>query len=140
VDTNVNEESEGALISGAWSGVRRGCAQEAMWMSLEVEEQGVRRCAPPSRGIATSILTDVRSNFSSTGNFGFGIEEHIDLGIKYDPGIGIFGMDFFVVMGRPGMRVAKRKRAQGKIGFQHKVKVDNTIAWYKQRFDGIVSR
>jgi large subunit ribosomal protein L11e len=49
-------------------------------------------------------------------------------------------MDFFVVMGRPGMRVAKRKRAQGKIGFQHKVKVDNTIAWYKQRFDGIVSR
>jgi len=32
-------------------------------------------------------------NFSQTGNFGFGIEEHIDLGIKYDPGIGIFGMD-----------------------------------------------
>jgi ribosomal protein L5 len=36
---------------------------------------------------------DPRSNFSETGNFGFGIEEHIDLGIKYDPGIGIFGMD-----------------------------------------------
>jgi ribosomal protein L5 len=33
------------------------------------------------------------SNFSATGNFGFGIDEHIDLGIKYDPGIGIFGMD-----------------------------------------------
>jgi len=32
-------------------------------------------------------------NFSQTGNFGFGVEEHIDLGIKYDPGIGIFGMD-----------------------------------------------
>merc|ERR1712072_1666704 len=31
-------------------------------------------------------------------NFGFGIQEHIDLGIKYDPGIGIFGMDFYVVM------------------------------------------
>ena len=37
-------------------------------------------------------LTNLR-NFSETGNFGFGIEEHIDLGIKYDPGIGIFGMD-----------------------------------------------
>ena len=37
------------------------------------------------------MLTE--SNFSETGNFGFGIEEHIDLGIKYDPGIGIFGMD-----------------------------------------------
>jgi large subunit ribosomal protein L11e len=31
-------------------------------------------------------------NFSSTGNFGFGIDEHIDLGIKYDPSIGIYGM------------------------------------------------
>ena len=38
-------------------------------------------------------LTGGPSNFSETGNFGFGIEEHIDLGIKYDPGIGIFGMD-----------------------------------------------
>ena len=38
-----------------------------------------------------------RENFSATGNFGFGIAEHIDLGIKYDPSIGIFGMDFYVV-------------------------------------------
>jgi large subunit ribosomal protein L11e len=47
-----------------------------------------------------------KENFSETGNFGFGIDEHIDLGIKYDPGIGIFGMDFYVVMGRAGFRVA----------------------------------
>merc|ERR1711933_277532 len=37
-----------------------------------------------------------RNNFSKAGSFGFGIQEHIDLGIKYDPAIGIFGMDFFV--------------------------------------------
>lgn len=43
-----------------------------------------------------------RDNFSSTGNFGFGIQEHIDLGIKYDPSIGIYGLDFYVVLGRPG--------------------------------------
>ena len=54
-------------------------------------------------------------NFSSTGNFGFGIQEHIDLGIKYDPSIGIYGMDFFVVMGRPGNRVARRKRCRGRV-------------------------
>lgn len=30
-------------------------------------------------------------NFSATGNFGFGVQEHIDLGIKYDPSIGIYG-------------------------------------------------
>lgn len=31
-----------------------------------------------------------RDNFSENGNFGFGIQEHIDLGIKYDPSIGKF--------------------------------------------------
>ncbi|XP_068970602.1 large ribosomal subunit protein uL5-like [Bombus flavifrons] len=40
-------------------------------------------------------------NFFGTGNFGFGIQEHIDLGIKYDPNIGIYGLDFYVVLGRP---------------------------------------
>jgi large subunit ribosomal protein L11e len=49
-------------------------------------------------------------NFSATGNFGFGIDEHIDLGIKYDPSTGIFGMDFYVVMQRPGYRVPRKKR------------------------------
>jgi hypothetical protein len=34
------------------------------------------------------------------------VEEHIDLGIKYDPSIGIFGMDFFCCMSRRGARVA----------------------------------
>ena len=29
-----------------------------------------------------------KENFSATGNFGFGVQEHIDLGIKYDPSIG----------------------------------------------------
>lgn len=46
-----------------------------------------------------------RDNFSDTGNFGFGIQEHIDLGIKYDPSIGIYGLDFYVVLGRPGIWV-----------------------------------
>lgn len=79
-------------------------------------------------------------NFSATGNFGFGIEEHIDLGIKYDPSIGIYGMDFYVVMGRKGMRIARRKRKVGRVGFPHRVTKDETINWYKKRFDGLVSK
>ena len=46
-----------------------------------------------------------KNNFSATGNFGFGIQEHIDLGIKYDPGIGIYGMDFYIVLARPGTKI-----------------------------------
>ena len=36
-----------------------------------------------------------RDNFSENGNFGFGIQEHIDLGIKYDPSIGKFDANLF---------------------------------------------
>ncbi|CAG8702074.1 15777_t:CDS:2, partial [Acaulospora colombiana] len=54
------------------------------------------------RGLKVKEYELKRKNFSDTGNFGFGIQEHIDLGARYDPTIGIFGMDFYVVMGRPG--------------------------------------
>lgn len=43
-------------------------------------------------------------------------------------------------MGRPGARVARKKYKHGRIGFQHKVKKDETVSWFKQRFDGIVGR
>jgi ribosomal protein L5 len=34
-----------------------------------------------------------------TGNFCFGMQEHIDFGVRYDPGIGILEIDFYVIMG-----------------------------------------
>merc|ERR1711865_273370 len=77
-------------------------------------------------------------NFSSKGSFGFGITEHIDLGLKYDPSTGIYGMDFYIVMGRNGFRVPKKKRCPGKIGLQHKIKSDETKKWFQARFDGIL--
>ena len=67
------------------------------------------------------------------GNFGFGIQEHIDLGIKYDPSIGIYGMDFYVVLGRHGSRVAYRKRKSGRIGNKHKVSKEEAMKWFQQK-------
>ncbi len=90
------------------------------------------------RGLKVKEYELRRKNFSETGNFGFGIQEHIDLGARYDPGIGIFGMDFYVVMGRPGARVAKRRQAKARVGFSHRIKKEDTMAWFKQRFDGII--
>ncbi|KAF8145859.1 ribosomal protein L5 domain-containing protein, partial [Mycena galopus ATCC 62051] len=74
-------------------------------------------------------------NFSETGDFSFGIQEHIDLGARYNSGIGIFGMDFYVVMDPPGARVARR-RQQKCICFQDRIKKEDTMARFKQRFDG----
>jgi large subunit ribosomal protein L11e len=90
------------------------------------------------RGLKVKEYELRRKNFSNMGNFGFGIQEHIDLGARYDPTIGIFGMDFYVVMGRPGGRVAKRRARTSRVGFGHRVKKEDTTAWFKQRFDGII--
>merc|ERR1711993_200001 len=79
-----------------------------------------------------------RNNFSKAGSFGFGIQEHIDLGIKYDPAIGIFGMDFFIVLDRPGARVAKRRRCRQRIGYTHKLKKVDAQAWFQKKYDGIL--
>ncbi len=63
--------------------------------------------ASRSRSTSSASATSARP-----GNFGFGISEHIDLGIKYDPAIGIYGMDFCCCMTRPGERVSRRRRCQ----------------------------
>merc|ERR1712127_720392 len=79
-----------------------------------------------------------KGNFSKQGNFGFGIQEHIDLNIKYDPAIGIFGMDFYVVLGRAGARIAKRRRCRNRIGFNHKLQKEDAMKWFQQKYDGIL--
>ena len=79
-----------------------------------------------------------KNNFSDTGNFGFGIQEHIDLGIKYDPSIGIYGLDFYVVLGRPGFSIADKKRRTGCIGAKHRISKEEAMCWFQQKYDGII--
>lgn len=67
------------------------------------------------------------------GNFAFGVREHILLpGVKYDPEVGIFGFDVIVRMERPGYRVACRRRKRSKIGKNHYVSKDETIAFLEK--------
>lgn len=106
---------------GVYCTVRGPKAEELLEKGLKVKEYELKR-----------------SNFSATGNFGFGIEEHIDLGVKYDPSTGIYGMDFYVVMGRAGLSVSKRKRKRSRVGFGHRVTREETMKWFQQKYDGIL--
>merc|ERR1711944_121684 len=90
------------------------------------------------RGLKVKEYELKKGNFSKSGAFGFGVQEHIDLGIKYDPNIGIYGMDFYVVLGRPGMNVLKKKRCTGTIGFPHRLIKDDAMKWFHQKYDGII--
>merc|ERR1712048_1389780 len=85
------------------------------------------------KGLKVKEYELVRRNFAASGHFGFGISEHIDLGIKYDPSTGIYGMDFYIAMTRNGMRVARRR--QRKIGASHRLSQKDTIKWIVQKFD-----
>ena len=90
------------------------------------------------RGIRVKEFELYKDNFSKEGTFGFGINEHIDLGLKYDPGTGIYGMDFHVVLKRPGARVSRRRHAPGKVGNGHRVTKEEAQEWFKKEFDGFL--
>lgn len=50
------------------------------------------------------------SSFDDYGNVSFGIQEHINIpGVKYDPEVGIFGMDVNITIERPGYRIMRRR-------------------------------
>merc|ERR1712153_235174 len=85
-------------------------------------------------GLKVKEFELLKKNFSSTGNFGFGIQEHIDLGIKYDPSTGIYGMDFYIHLSRPGTRVMTRKLRKGRIGFQHRLKKEDAMKFFQDKF------
>ena len=69
-------------------------------------------------------------------DYRFGIQEHIDLGIKYDPNTGIYGMDFFTVLARKGKRVAQRKRQHARLGNFQKVNKEEAQKWFTEKLGG----
>merc|ERR1711964_828632 len=95
--------------------VRGEKAEEILEKGLKVKEYELRK-----------------KNFCHNGSFGFGITEHIDLGLKYDPGTGIYGMDFYVQLARPGTRVAQRKMKRGRVGACHRLTKEDAMKWFQQ--------
>ena len=79
-----------------------------------------------------------KNSFSNSGNFGFGIQEHIDLGLKYDPSTGIYGMDFYCVLTRNGRRVQRRKHNRSKIGPFQRVSKADAQKWFTEELGGIL--
>jgi len=107
-------------------------------ISCSVTIRGEKALQLLDAGLKVREYELIRRNFSDSGNFGFGINEHIDLGIKYDPSTGIYGMDFYVCLERPGYRVARRRRTLARVGVQHRVTKEDAIKWFQTKFEGVV--
>lgn len=76
------------------------------------------------------------TQFDDQGNLSFGIREHIDIpGMKYNPDIGIFGMNLSVTFEKPGYRIAKRRIQQKKVPQKHRISKDETMKFMEDNFN-----
>ena len=126
---------------------RKSCARNAKETQ---RDWGVRKGEPIGVSVTTrgkdavtllKRLLEAKGNqikgtsFDNFGNFSFGILEHIDIpGIKYDPKIGILGLDVAVNLSRPGFNIRVRSRHKAKIGHTHRISSDDAKEFLKKEF------
>ena len=75
-------------------------------------------------------------SFDKEGNMSFGISDYTDFeGMKYDPEIGIYGMDINVVLRRSGNRITQRSLLRRRIPKHHRVDREEAIQFMKDKFE-----
>jgi large subunit ribosomal protein L5 len=75
-------------------------------------------------------------SFDDEGNLSFGIPDHtLFKSQKYDPNIGIFGMDVCITMKKPGYRVKHRRVARRHIPHRHRVKKEETMKFFSESYN-----
>jgi len=75
------------------------------------------------------------NNFDVNGTVSFGIHEYIDIqGLKYDPEIGIFGMNVNIKLERPGHRIQRRSRKNVKVRKSFRIREEESMEFMKQNF------
>jgi large subunit ribosomal protein L5 len=74
-------------------------------------------------------------SFDPEGNFSFGVQDYTDFpGMKYDPEIGIFGLDVCSSIGRKGRRVQRRHIMRKKLPTYHRATKKEGIEFVKKKF------
>jgi large subunit ribosomal protein L5 len=74
-------------------------------------------------------------SFDPQGNFSFGIQDYTDFpGMKYDPEIGIFGLDVCITLSRPGKRVRSRRVMKRSIPKDHRIKKEEGQEFARTKF------
>ncbi len=75
------------------------------------------------------------SSFDDRGSVSFGLKEHIEIpGTRYDPEIGIWGMNVSVLLERPGGRVSRRLHKPAKVGRKHVVGKEEAMSYFREEF------
>jgi large subunit ribosomal protein L5 len=103
-------------------------------IAVMVTQRGKQASELLKRLLDTKEMKIPVSSFDMRGNCSFGIKEHIEIpGVKYDPDIGIFGLNASIMLERPGYRVIRRKRMRTKVGKNHIILKDEGIKFFREK-------
>ncbi len=77
--------------------------------------------------------------FDNNGNVAFGIHEYIEIpSVKYDPKIGIMGLEVCVTLERPGYRIKRRRLLQRKVPARHRISKQEAMEFMSKNFSAKV--
>ncbi len=97
-------------------------------MGCKVTLRGTRAIDFAKRALDVTDFQVPARAVDHAGNVCFGIAEHIQIpGVKYDPNLGIFGMDVCIITERPGYRINRRRRGRHKIPRRHRITPDEAM-------------
>ncbi|OPY31458.1 MAG: 50S ribosomal protein L5 [Methanomassiliicoccales archaeon PtaU1.Bin124] len=120
-----------AKITNRDLGVREG-----MPIGCKVTLRGEKAEAFLKKALAIRENRIYMYSFDPEGNLSFGIPDYTDFeGMKYDPEIGIFGMDVNVSIQRPGRRVTRRRIMKKKLPQSHRMSRKEAANFMKEKFN-----
>ena len=105
-------------------------------IGCKITIRGKESIALLQRLLDARSFTLTESQFDDHGNVAFGIPEYIDIpGVKYDPDIGIMGLQVCVTLARPGFRVKSRRLRKAKIPRKHGITKQDAVAFMQEQFN-----
>jgi large subunit ribosomal protein L5 len=83
-----------------------------------------------------AVDNKIKPQAITNNSISFGIPEYIDIsGVKYDPAVGMLGMNVNVSFKRSGLRIVQRKIKQSKVSLRHRtVNREEIIDYIKKEF------
>ncbi len=80
-----------------------------------------------------NILSE--ESFDDHGNISFGLPEYMDIkDAKYDPDIGMMGLQASITLTRAGFRIKNRKIRPTKVSSKHQIKQEEAMNFMKERY------
>ena len=111
-------------------GVHKG---EPIGLKVTIRGAGTKELI--ARLLAAREKKMAQSCFDDRGSISFGLKEHIEIpGTRYDPEIGIWGMNVSVLLERPGGRVSRRLHKPAHLGRRHVVAKDEAMSYFRDQF------